>query len=154
MPAGRPPTIEDPAVQEIILEAIRAGNYRQTAVAAAGMHRNSLYHWEKRAEEGVEPYASFMARMSIEEAKAEIALLAEIRSAQAAVVGVSGADVWTAKAWILERRFPQRFCARVKQTVAEQVDMMTSQLRRDPELHRKVLDVLDQEPAPAGSSSH
>ena len=145
------PKLEDPEVRKVILDAIDAGNYRQTAAAAAGVHRNSLYVWERKAEAGEEPYASFMHDLMKAEAQAEIKLLAEIRNAQPAVTGQTGADVWTAKAWILERRFPARFCARVKREVTEQIDLITSKIRAKPELHQQVLDAIDSEgPTPPG----
>ena len=139
--AGRPTSLT-PEVQEAIVSALEAGNYRSTACAAAGVHRHSLQNWEKWGEEGREPYAGFLAAMKTAEAKAEMSLLAEIQSARPGVPGVSGADIWTTKAWILERRFASRWCARVKQQVAENVDALTSKLKADPELHRKVIDVI------------
>jgi hypothetical protein len=54
----------------------------------------------------------------------------------------------------MERRFASRWCARVKQQVTEHVDALTEKLKADPELHRKVIDVLaDQEPAASGAGS-
>jgi hypothetical protein len=144
---GRPPLLT-PEVQTAIVNAIREGNYRTVAAAAAGVHRNTLTNWEKWGTEGKEPYVDFMCALQKAEADAEISLLAEIKSAQAGLTGERGADLWQSKAWILERRFASRWCARVKQQVAENVDALTSKLKADPELHRKVLDVLaDQEPS-------
>lgn len=140
-----PPTALTPHVQSTILRAIGDGNYRHTACAAAGVHRNSLYNWEKKAEEGIEPYASFFDKLRVEEAKAEIALLAEIR---AATMG----DAWTSRAWIMERRFPKFWAARVRTAVADEVDNLTKKLTRDPELHRRVVDALASE-EPAGASA-
>jgi hypothetical protein len=152
MAIGRPTSLT-PEVQTAIVEALRAGNYRSTAAAAAGVHRNSLINWEKWGEEGKAPYAEFLCAMQKAEAEAEMTLLAELRAAQPGTPGVSGADVWTTKAWILERRFSSRWCARVKQQVAERVDDLTSKLKADPELHRKVVDVLtDQEHSANGAT--
>lgn len=145
------PTSLTPTVQAAIVEAIEAGNYRSTAATAAGVHRNRMAEWEKRGETGEEPYASFAAALQQAEAKAEIKLLDEIRNAKPAVAGINGADLWQAKAWIMERRFGPRWCARVKQQVAEHVDALTDKLKADPDLHRKVVDVLaDQEHPAAG----
>lgn len=147
---GRPTSLTA-EVQEAILTALEAGNYRSTAAAAAGIHRNTLGNWEKWGEEGKAPYADFLVAMQQAEAKGEMQLLAEIRDARPGVPGVSGADVWQAKAWMLERRFATRWCARVKQQVAENVDALTSKLKADPELHRKVLDVIAAEEPAAGT---
>ena len=158
---GRPTSLT-PAVHEAIVDALAKGNYRQTAAAAAGVHRNRMAEWEKRgdlAEQHIavccvddcaeckrgEPYAAFMVDMQAAEAKAEMDLIAEIRNASPAVTGVQGADVWQAKAWIAERRYAQRWAGRVKQQTAEAVDALTDKLKADPELHRKVVDVLTTE---------
>lgn len=151
--AGRPTSLT-PEVQATIIAAIEAGNYRSTAAAAAGVHRNRMAEWEKRGESGEEPYASFACALQTAEAKAEIQLVAELRAAEPGIPAVRGADLWQAKAWLLERRFASRWCARVKQQVAENVEALTSKLKADPELHRKVVDVLaDQEPPAAGAGS-
>lgn len=148
--AGRPTSLT-PALQAVIVRHIEAGNYRATAAAAAGVHRNRMSEWEKRGEAGEEPYAGFACALQKAEAEAEIGLLAEIRAARPGATGISGADVWQAKAWMLERRFAARWCARVRQQVAEHVDALTEKLKADPELHRRVVDVLaDQEPAATG----
>ncbi len=155
MGTGRPTSLT-PETQAAIVDALRAGNYRVTAAAAAGVHRNTLINWERRGEEGEEPFASFLCAMQKAEAEAEMELVAEIRNAQPAVPEVRGADLWQTRAWMLERRYASRWCARVKQQVAENVDALTSKLKADPELHRKVLDVLaSEEPAtPAAGSAH
>lgn len=148
MPAGRPTSLT-PEVQRSIITSVRRGNFRMTAAAAAGVHRNSLLSWEKRGDEGEEPYASFAIALQQAEAKAEMALLRKVRTAK------PGVDLWQTAAWMLERRFASRWCARVKQQVAENVDALTSKLKADPELHRKVLDVLaGEEPSAAGPDPH
>ncbi len=149
-----PPSKLTPETQAAIVASIEAGNYRVTAAAAAGVHRNRLAEWEKRGESGEEPYASFACALQKAEAKAEMGALAKIRGAQSGTPGVSGADVWTNEAWFLERRFATRWCARVKQQVAENVDALLSKLKSDPDLHRKVVDVLTaEEPSAAGAVS-
>jgi hypothetical protein len=150
---GRP-SLLTPELQAQIIAHVEAGNYRSTSAAAVGIHRNTLTNWEKWGEEGRAPYADFLCALRIAEAKAEIALLAEIRSARAGVVGVSGADVWTNLAWIMERRYGGRWCARVKQQTAENVEALTSKLKADPELHKRVTDVLAGEEPPATSAGN
>ncbi len=152
--AGRPTSLT-PEVLAAIETAIEAGNYRSTAAAAAGVHRNTLINWEKRGEAGEEPYAGFLCALQSAEARSEMALLAEIRGAQGAVAGVQGADPWQSKAWMLERRFASRWCARVKQQVTEHVDALTDKLKADPDLHRRVVDVLaDSESTSPAAAKH
>jgi transposase len=151
---GRP-TVLTPDVQAAIVDALRKGNYRSTAAAAAGIHRNSLTNWEKWGEEGREPYADFVTAMQQAEAQAEMDLVSEIRNAEPGIPTVKSPDLWQAKAWILERRYGGKWCARVKQQVAENVEALTSKLKAKPELHQQVVDVLsaDEEPATAGAST-
>lgn len=140
---GRPSSLT-PETQEAILEAIRAGNYKATACAKAGIHRDTLHGWEQRAAKGEEPYATFAAKLTQAEAEGETRLIDEIRGAQGGVSGPGGhaADVWQARAWILERRWPKRWAARVRQAVTEELDAFTDRLQRrlDDATYRKVLD--------------
>lgn len=142
-------TLCTPETIAILVSHISKGNYRATACAAAGIHRQTLLTWEKWGAEGVEPYAGFVEALATAEAEAEMALLEEIRTARPATVGVGGADVWQAKAWMMERRYGARWAARVKQQTAEAVDALTEKLKADPELHKKVLDILAENAASA-----
>jgi hypothetical protein len=141
--AGRPTSLT-PEVHEAIVESIRAGSYRSTAAAKAGVHRNRLAEWEGRGESGEEPYAAFACALQKAEAEAEERLLDEIRNAQPSVTGEGGhgPDLWQAKAWIMERRWPKRWAARVRQAVTEELDAFTDRLQRklDEATYRRVLD--------------
>lgn len=135
---GRPTSLT-PEVQRAICLSLRGGNYRETAAQAAGIHRNTLRSWVQRGEAGEEPYAEFLCALEKAEACGERKLLRNIRK---------GVDGWQSQAWILERRWPGRWSGRVRVTVSDHVDQLTAKLKADPELHRKVVDVLaDQEPA-------
>jgi hypothetical protein len=140
------PTSLTPDVQRAICASLRAGNYRETAAQAAGIHRHTLRNWVVRGEAGEDLFAEFLAEVEKAEAIGERRLLREIRK---------GVDGWQARSWILERRWPARWSGRVRVTVSDHVDQLTAKLKADPELHRKVLDVLaDQEPATQGSTPH
>ncbi len=138
---GRPTSLT-PETQATILESVRAGNYKASACSAAGIHRDTLNGWEIRGAAGEEPFKSFSDALQTAEAEAEAKLLAEIRTAQPGIPGFSGADLWTAKAWILERRWPKRWAARVRQAVTEEIDAFTDRLQRrlDDATYRKVID--------------
>lgn len=155
MSAGRPTSLT-PEVQAQIIAALEAGNYRETAARAARVTDRSLRNWCERGEAGEEPYASFLADVQHAEARAEMGLLAQIKSAQAGTPGVSGADLWTSRAWIMERRWPKRWAARVRTAVAEEVDSLTQKLRSKPALAAEVADVLAREGdgASAGPAPH
>lgn len=147
MAMGRPTSLT-PELQAAIVACIEAGNYRVTACASVGIHRHTLQNWEKWGLEGKAPYVDLLAALLKAEAKSEVDLLASVRNAE------SG-DLWQNKAWMLERRFATRWCAKVKQQVAEHVDALTEKLKADPELHRRVVDVLaDSEPSAGAGSQH
>lgn len=125
-----------PEAHRLIVDALDAGNYRTTAAAAAGICRNTLASWERRGLEGEEPYVAFTRDMQQAEARSEMTLLAAIRNAE------SG-DPWQSKAWMMERRFASRWSAKVKQTVAENVEALTQKLRGNPELYKQVVAELE-----------
>lgn len=142
---GRPTSLT-PEVQRAICNSLRGGNYRETAAAAAGVSKNQIRNWIVRGEQGEEPFAEFLGAVEKAEAQGERKLLREIRK---------GVDNWQSRSWVLERRYPGRWSGRVRVTVADHVDALTSKLKADPELHRKVVDVLaGEEPAGAGTPQH
>lgn len=95
MPAGRPTslTLE---VRTAIIEALRAGNYIDTAIRIAGINRTTFYNWVKRAEAGESPFTEFIntCEKVIAEAEGDA-----VKSLQAA-----GKADWKAIAWWLSRR--------------------------------------------------
>lgn len=118
-----------PEVYVTVIEAIEAGNYRHVACKMAGIHRDTLNGWEQRAKSGEEPFAEFVTDLEKAEATCEVRLLSEIKGAQGAIVGVSGPELWQARAWVLERRFPKRWAARVRQNVAEEIGALVEKLQ-------------------------
>jgi len=141
--AGRPTSLT-PAVQDAIASAMAKGHYRRTAALLAGISERTFYNWEERGENGEEPYATFLQAVKKAEAQAEAALLDEIRTAQGSIPGEGGRgpDLWQAKAWVMERRWPKRWAARVRQAVTEEFDAFTDRLQRrlDDATYRRVMD--------------
>jgi len=92
-------------VQERICQMVAQGVPLETAARAGGVTYQTLHNWMKRGADGEAPYASF--RTEVEQAKAlsEANLIALMR--QAAVEGSAGE--WRAAAWLLARRFPERW---------------------------------------------
>jgi len=92
-----------PEIAEKIVNFLRAGAFIETAAAAAGITKKTFYTWLKRG------------------ARAETGLLREFSDAVAeaqgtfevmATAGIAGAAQdgnWQAWAWLLERKFPQRW---------------------------------------------
>ncbi len=152
---GRPTSLT-PEVQATILAAIEAGNFKATAAQLAGIHRDTLHGWEQRGAAGEEPFKAFSDALQRAEAIAETALLASIRGAQAAIVGVSGPEPWQAKAWVMERRWPKRWASRVRVAVSEELGVLTEKLRRnlDDETYRRVIDATREDAPGADVGSH
>ena len=128
---GRPSDLT-PEVHEIIVAAMRRGNYRRNAAALAGVGASSIVHWEKLGDEGRgrEPYASFTIELHKAEAECEDAAVVEARATK------NGA------AWWLECQREGDWSAKVRRATAEAVDALTEKLRAHPELHKQVVAVL------------
>jgi hypothetical protein len=90
---GRPAKFT-PERQERILDAIRAGNYVETAALAAGIGKSTFYEW-------VERFPDFAD--AVQKARAE----AETR--YVAVIEKASTTSWQAAAWWLERSAPSRW---------------------------------------------
>lgn len=155
---GRPTSLT-PEVEKRVLEAIKAGNYKATACKLAGIHRDTLNGWELRGKTGEEPYASFSDALQTAEAEAESGLLQQIMTAAPAVVGISGPDMWQRLAWIMERRWPQRWSGRVRLQVSEELGAFTAKVRAalDDDTYRKVVDATREDAAGSaadGDSRH
>jgi hypothetical protein len=104
MPAHKKLT---PQLQEKVVAMIRGGNYIETAAAAAGISKQTLYTWLKngaRAEEGPE----------YEFAEAVHQALAQAEVRNVLLIGEAAKTVWQAAAWRLERMNPERWALRSK----------------------------------------
>ncbi len=126
-PGGRPTKLT-PEVREKIVCAVRSGNYIHIAAAVAGVHRDRVNEWMKRGSREIErvakhsryrvqkterPYVEFSAAMDKALAEAEAHHLGVIERA-------SAQGQWTASAWILERRHPDRWGRRTQHEVTGQ----------------------------------
>jgi hypothetical protein len=100
--AGRP-TKYEPERVERILKAIRDGLPFVTAAAIGGISQTTFYQWQK-------DYPEFSDNIKEAEAVGEEELLASIRTD----------STWQSKAWILERRHPDRWGRReqIKQEIS------------------------------------
>lgn len=154
-------TLLDATIEATILGAIAKGNYRETAARKAGVSERSLRNWCERGRTGEEPFAAFLAGIEKAEAIAEGDLLEQIRTAEPAQGsdGVTrGADVWTSRAWIMERRWPKRWAARVRASVTEELSALMDKLEKklDAETMAKVIDATREDAAssPADDARH
>ena len=85
-----------------ICEGLEKGNYITTCCRAVGISTGTYYNWKKRGEKGEEPYATFLRRTDEAEAIGEMTHIEIIHD-------VALSQNWLASAWLLERKYPQRF---------------------------------------------
>ena len=103
---GRPTKLS-PEVQDRIIQALKAGNYVETAAEYAGIGKTTFYRWMAQGDQesrGI--YREF--RDAVMRARAE----AEARNV--AIIQKAAPDDWRAAAWWLERAFPDRWGPRQK----------------------------------------
>ncbi len=94
-----------PEVTDLIIAAVRAGNYFTTSAALAGIHEGTLYRWLREGEEDEDSkYRQFALDMATAEAEAEISVVSVIRAA--------ASDDYRAGLELLSRRFPERWSTR------------------------------------------
>lgn len=85
-----------------ICSYIEMGNYITRCCEAVGISTATYYGWKKKGEKGIEPYATFLKKVKKVEAKAEIVHTGIIHD-------VAETGNWLASAWLLERKYPNRF---------------------------------------------
>ncbi len=107
-PMFHQPRLLTPEVQKVIYEAIEAGTTLEIAAQAAGIGARTLDEWlhHGRAElqdnpDAEGPCANFVRAEKVASAKFERDCLSRIQDA--------ARNNWTANAWLLERKFPQRY---------------------------------------------
>jgi hypothetical protein len=89
-----------------LVDAIKGGAFIETAVVIAGVPRASFYRWLKQGSEDEQagrrrsPYIGFASEIRKALAIAELDLVRRVQS--------SGMH-WQRYAWMLERRFPDRW---------------------------------------------
>lgn len=100
---GRPSKLT-PELHAEIVNLIRLGNFREAAAAAAGIGTTTFHRWMAKGREarsGI--YREFWAAVNTAEAQAEATAIGRIRQA------AQDPKHWTAAAWYLERKFPERW---------------------------------------------
>ena len=122
--AGRPTDLT-PAVQARIVQAIVGGNDNKVAAAYAGIGESTFYAWlERGRKERARLAASPNARPRAKETPF-VEFLASIQKAQAdaetrnvALIAKAAQEgTWTAAAWWLERKYPERWGRKERQQV-------------------------------------
>jgi len=140
--AGRPTKLTKELTEEIA-QYLRAGNYIETTAALVGINRDSIYEWLKRGAAEQErliknPRARLRKREEIYVEFSDTVKKAQAQS-EAMLVGLIGKAAsknWTAAAWRLERKFPDKW---------GRTERNTAQAQDDPvkELAKQIQDLRD-----------
>lgn len=125
------PTKLTPETQERIIQALKAGNYREPTARSAGIAPSTLYSWLERGEADVEQgkatiYAEFVEAVRRAEGDAEVHAVAVLRRAMM--------QDWRAAAEYLKRRHPDRWSALERVQHSGKVDHEHDLIVTDPEV--------------------
>lgn len=108
IPGQNPSTLEkNPEVAEIMCEARMKGLPIYKCAALAGISKAAVTAWKKKAEEGLEPFASFWLRFEQADAIAQLNCL-DVVDGTIAGDAVSAAQ-FAAATWKLEHKWPSDF---------------------------------------------
>ena len=106
---------EDDRVWSRLAQVISVGAYIEQACVFAGISSRQYRRWRELAEKGVEPYASRWTEIEQSEAQAIVRNLFNIQNA-------ANSGTWQASAWILERKYPDKFARKDFVQVSEGKD--------------------------------
>lgn len=99
--SGRPPIEITKELQDLIVGALKTGNYLETAAALAGINPDTLREWIKKGKRGDPRYAELAENI--------VQAIATAEARDLAVIGKAANEYWQAAAWRLERRFGERW---------------------------------------------
>ncbi len=106
----RKPYKLDDELTDRLLQAIRLGSYIEHACAYAGINSSTYRRWRKNAEEEIEPFKSLFEQINQAEAEGIMRRIGRIEKA-------AQDGNWTADAWLLERKYPDKFGKRDRITL-------------------------------------
>lgn len=128
---ARPTKLND-TVQAKVVNAIKAGNYIETAAAYAGINKSTLYDWLKRGErekQRLEKNPRYRTLKSEEKfvkfSNAVEKALAESEMRDVLTIGKAAESQWQAAAWRLERKFPARWGKKFEQKIEHSGEVST-----------------------------
>ena len=116
-PGGRPTKLDKDTIDRIIA-LVRAGNYVETAAAAAGISKDTLYAWLRLG-------ARQQTGLAREFSDAMVKATAEAEALALTRISAAAREQWQAAAWMLERKHPDRWGRRDTlrlQKVADEIE--------------------------------
>ncbi len=99
---GRPDKRSDPAVVEMLIQYITAGNPYETCCYLAGVDATTFRAWMRQGKEAPDGTFARSFYMRVKKAVGEACHRNLMRIQK-------GTSSWTSSAWFLERRFPEEF---------------------------------------------
>lgn len=109
-----------PEMLEQIAALLLEGHHKETVADFLGINRSTWWRWEQLGDLHADSiYARFCNVTRAAVAGAEIDAIRAIRT---------GARGWEARAWIAERRFPQRWGKRVEITLRREAERLADDL--------------------------
>jgi transposase len=109
-----------PAYTDKIIEALRAGNYIETACAYAGINTTTYHRWIQEADQGVSLNDTMLSeedltkRREFRDSCARARAEAEVRNVTLIQKAAGETKNWSAAGWWLERSFPDRWGRQTK----------------------------------------
>lgn len=107
------------AIADRLVEATSKGLIRKVAARCAGISPETFYKWLRLGRKGIEPYAQLVQRLKEAQSRGEMELVD--------IIKMHAADTWQAGAWLLERRYPERYA--LKQKISHEVQLTPEQAR-------------------------
>lgn len=125
--AGRPTKLTKELIEEIA-QYLRAGNYIETTAALVGIHRDSIYEWLKRGNAEIDRVSKSNRSRIRKKEEIFVEFTDTVKKAQAqseamlvGLIGQAAQKNWTAAAWRLERKYPDKW-GRTERNVATAQD--------------------------------
>jgi transposase len=110
------PTKLTPELQVKIVEALKMGNYIETAAALAGINKTTIYEWLKRGARELERVENNPNAKIRKDEERFVVFSNAVKKAQAEaeqrdvlIIAKASQSDWKASAWRLERKYPQRW---------------------------------------------
>jgi len=92
----------DESVWQRLNQAISVGAYIEDACVFAGISSRQFRRWRELAEQGIQPYAERWEEINKSESQSIVRNLFNIQNA-------SNNGTWQASAWLLERKYPEKY---------------------------------------------
>jgi len=127
---------EDEQVWSRLSQALSVGAYIEDACVFAGISSRQYRRWRVLAEKGVEPYASKWVEIQKSEAQAIVRNLFNIQNA-------ANSGTWQASAWILERKYPDKFARKDFVQISEGKDFDVELYWSDGNVFAEMSDMSD-----------